>query len=70
VLKDFMRTPDVKSLNAVHTNGSKLLELGWVYTVIAGVLNIMVIYDALAGPALLPVPTPSTPSRPEEPQPT
>jgi hypothetical protein len=29
------------------------VELGWVYTVIAGVLNIMVIYDALAGPALL-----------------
>jgi hypothetical protein len=29
------------------------LELGWVYTVIAGVLNIMVIYDAVAGPAFL-----------------
>jgi hypothetical protein len=70
VLKDFMRTPDVKSLNAVHTNGSKLLELGWVYTVIAGVLNIMVIYDALAGPALLPVPTPPPSARPETPQPT
>ncbi len=53
VLKDFMRTPDIKALNAVHTSGNKLLELGWVYTVIAGVLNILVIYDALAGPALL-----------------
>ncbi len=52
-LNGFMRTPDPESLNAVHTGGNKLLELGWVYTVIAGVLNIMVIYDALAGPALL-----------------
>ena len=33
--------------------GTKLIELGWVYTVIAGVLNIMVIYDAFAGPAFL-----------------
>jgi hypothetical protein len=30
------------------------VELGWVYTVIAGVLNILVIYDAVAGPAMLP----------------
>ncbi len=59
ILGDFMRTPEIKALNAVHTGGNKLLELGWVYTVIAGVLNIMVIYDALAGPALLPAPKPS-----------
>jgi hypothetical protein len=51
LLGDFMATPSVEALNAVHTSGSKLLDLGWVYTVIAGVLNIMVIYDALAGPA-------------------
>ncbi|HBI44009.1 MAG TPA: hypothetical protein DDY78_14335 [Planctomycetales bacterium] len=49
----FERTPSDDALNAVHTYGDKLVELGWVYTVIAGVLNIMVIYDALAGPALL-----------------
>lgn len=67
VLKDFMRTPDVRALNAVHTNGNKLLELGWVYTVIAGVLNIMVIYDALAGPALLLAPTPPLSGKPSTP---
>jgi len=43
------------ALNAINTEGKKsddkLPELGWVYTVIAGVLNIMVIYDAVAGPA-------------------
>lgn len=49
----FERTPSDDALNAVHTEGDKLIELGWVYTVIAGVLNIMVIYDALAGPAFL-----------------
>jgi hypothetical protein len=53
-LGDFERTPGEASLNALHTSGDKLLELGWVFTVIAGVLNIMVIYDALAGPAFLP----------------
>jgi len=56
ILDDFMRTPSNDALNAVHTSGSKLFELGWVYTVIAGVLNIMVIYDALAGPAHTPQP--------------
>jgi TM2 domain-containing membrane protein YozV len=50
----FQRTPSEAALNAVHTSGDKLMELGWVFTVIAGVLNIMVIYDALAGPAFLP----------------
>jgi hypothetical protein len=54
LLGDFERTPREDALNAVHTSGDKLLELGWVFTVIAGVLNVMVIYDALAGPAFLP----------------
>jgi hypothetical protein len=31
----------------------KLWDIGWVYTVIAGVLNILVIYDAWAGPIRL-----------------
>jgi TM2 domain-containing membrane protein YozV len=52
-LGQFERTPSEPTLNAVNTYGDKLLELGWVYTVIAGVLNIMVIYDAVAGPAFL-----------------
>jgi TM2 domain-containing membrane protein YozV len=53
LLGNFERTPSEAALNAVHTSGDKLMELGWVFTVIAGVLNIMVIYDALAGPAFL-----------------
>jgi hypothetical protein len=53
LLGDFEREPSASVINAVHNAGDKRLELGWVYTVIAGVLNIMVIYDAVAGPAFL-----------------
>lgn len=51
IFGDYMREPTVDALNAIHNAGDKQLELAWVYTVIAGVLNIMIIYDALAGPA-------------------
>ena len=51
LLGTFERTPSQEALNALNTSRDKLIDLGWVYTVIAGVLNIMVIYDALAGPA-------------------
>jgi hypothetical protein len=48
----YMREPSETAINAVQTAGSKTMDLGWVFTVIAGVLNIMVIYDAFAGPAV------------------
>src|SRR5262249_23745926 len=48
LLGEFQREPSATSINAVHTSRNKRLELAWVYTVIAGVLNIMVIYDAVA----------------------
>jgi TM2 domain-containing membrane protein YozV len=54
ILGKFMRTPTIEELNAVNTGASKVIDLSWVYTVIAGVLNILVIYDALAGPAFPP----------------
>ncbi len=38
-------------LNEYLTNSDKTPDVAWVYTVIAGVLNILVIYDAFAGPA-------------------
>jgi hypothetical protein len=57
LLGNFERTPSEAALNAVHTSGDKLLELAWVFTVVAGVLNVMVIYDALAGPAFPPTDT-------------
>jgi hypothetical protein len=42
-----------KTLNELQSDGDKRWDLGWVFTVIAGVLNIMIIYDALAGPAFV-----------------
>ncbi len=48
----FERTPSHESeINDLQRNDDKHWDLGWVYTVIAGVLNILVIYDAFAGPA-------------------
>jgi hypothetical protein len=51
----FQRGPrtrqDEDNLNTYLTNSDKLPELAWVYTVVAGMLNILVIYDAFSGPA-------------------
>jgi Family of unknown function (DUF6677) len=48
----FQRAPRTEeTINKLQREGNKTWDLGWVYTVIAGVLNILVIYDALAGPA-------------------
>jgi hypothetical protein len=51
VFGTFERTPTEEELNRLQQEGDKTWDLGWVYTVIAGVLNILVIYDAFAGPA-------------------
>jgi hypothetical protein len=50
--QDFERTPSEKVLNQLQSDGDKTWDLAWVYTVIAGALNVLVIYDAAAGPAL------------------
>ena len=50
-LEGWMRAPSMDEVNKLHRDGDKTWDLGWVYTVIAGVLNVLVIYDALAGPA-------------------
>jgi hypothetical protein len=42
--------PERVTLNKLQREGNKRWDLGWVYTVIAGVLNLLVIYDAFAGP--------------------
>ncbi|HEV3235892.1 MAG TPA: DUF6677 family protein [Gemmataceae bacterium] len=51
-LRNFQRQPSEEDVNLLQSKGSKAWDLAWVFTVIAGVLNIMVIYDAVAGPAL------------------
>ena len=50
LLGNYELAPTEDDLNYLQRNGSKRWDLGWVYTVIAGVLNLLVIYDALAGP--------------------
>jgi hypothetical protein len=50
-LGTYQRRPTEDELNNSLRNSDKSPDLGWMYTVIAGVLNILVIYDAFAGPA-------------------
>jgi hypothetical protein len=52
-LRGFQREPPEPVLQELIRNGDKTWDLAWVYTVIAGVLNVMVIYDAFAGPAFV-----------------
>ena len=52
VFGTYQQTPSNEVINIVQTSNSKALDLGLVFTVIAGVLNVLVVYDALAGPAL------------------
>jgi TM2 domain-containing membrane protein YozV len=47
----FEAAPSERELNDLQRDSDKHWDLGWVYTVIAGVLNVLVIYDAFAGPA-------------------
>ncbi|VTS00134.1 DUF6677 family protein [Tuwongella immobilis] len=53
-LGTFQRAPRQTEINNMQRDANKRWDLGWVYTVIAGVLNILVIYDACAGPAVRP----------------
>lgn len=61
-LGGFERQPSDDELQSLIRNGDKTWDLAWVYTVVAGVLNVMVIYDAFAGPAFV-----VRPGRREEP---
>jgi hypothetical protein len=50
VLGNYQRRPTEREQNTELRNSDKSPDVGWMYTVIAGVLNVLVIYDALAGP--------------------
>ncbi|MEZ6140362.1 MAG: DUF6677 family protein [Zavarzinella sp.] len=67
-LSGWMREPTVDFINDHQRNADKRWDLGWVYTVIAGVLNILVIYDAVAGAAFRRV-SESTNTQPTPPSP-
>ncbi len=59
ILGGFLAEPPLHVINELHRLG-KFLDVGTVYTEIAGLLNILAIYDAFEGPApeLEPEPTP------------
>ena len=50
-LHRYQKQPTETELNDFFRSSDKTPDLGWIYTVIAGMLNILVIYDAYAGPA-------------------
>jgi len=52
ILWGFMAEPSQIVLNGLQSRG-KLVEIGTIYTTIAGLLNIFAIYDAYEGPAYL-----------------
>jgi hypothetical protein len=51
ILWGYLAEPSLNDLNSVHPRLGRIVEIGWIYTVIAGLLNILAIYDALDGPA-------------------
>ena len=55
----YQRAPEETELNKFLVDSDKTPDLGWVYTVVAGMLNILVMYDAYAGPIFLAVPKPA-----------
>jgi len=48
-----MAEPSQNVLNGLQPRLSKLVEIGTIYTTVAGLLNILAIYDAFEGPAYL-----------------
>jgi hypothetical protein len=51
ILWGFMAEPSQVELNALQNQLGKLVEIGSIYTCVAGLLNILAIYDAYEGPA-------------------
>ena len=50
ILGGFLAEPPMHVINGLHKMG-KFVDVGMVYTQIAGLLNILAIYDAFEGPA-------------------
>jgi hypothetical protein len=53
ILWDFMALadPTAPEMRGIHPRLGKLVEVGTIYTTIAGLLNVLAIYDAYEGPA-------------------
>ena len=51
ILWGFMAEPPQNVINGLHPRLGKLVEVGTIYTTVAGLLNVLAIYDAYEGPA-------------------
>ncbi len=51
ILWAFMAEPTQNEINGLYPRLGKLVEIGTLYTTVAGLLNILAIYDAYEGPA-------------------
>ncbi len=51
ILGGILAEPTQNVLNGLHPRLGKLVEIGTIYTTVAGLLNILAIYDAYEGPA-------------------
>jgi hypothetical protein len=51
VLWGFMAEPAQNVINGLQPRLGKLVEIGMTYTTVAGLLNVLAIYDAYEGPA-------------------
>jgi hypothetical protein len=53
ILWGFMAEPTQNEINGLYPRLGKLVEIGTLYTTVAGLLNILAMYDAFDGPAHL-----------------
>jgi TM2 domain-containing membrane protein YozV len=51
ILWGFMAEPAQRELNGLYPTLGKFVEIGTLYTTVAGLLNILAMYDAFEGPA-------------------
>jgi len=51
ILWGYLAEPSQNVINGLHPKLGKLVEIGTIYTTVAGLLNVLAIYDALEGPA-------------------
>lgn len=50
ILGKIMRALPEQELNQIQTQGTIIWELAWIFTVSAGLLNLLAAYDSYAGP--------------------
>lgn len=52
ILGGYLAEPPMNIINGLHNSAGRFVDVGVVYTCIAGLLNVLAIYDAYEGPAL------------------